>query len=352
MESGTIRIAQQSLQSFVEAVFAKAGMPQADAATQAEVLVWANLRGVDSHGVLRIPSYLDMIDKGMMNPRPRIRTLAETPAVLFIDADRAMGPVVTTFAMNQAIDKARNVGIGWVLMKRNTHQGAMAYYAEMAAREGMVGIAIVCSPPNMAPYGAKSAGLHNSPIAIAVPSGQDQPLVLDMSTSIAAAGKLTLAMDQGVSIPDTWALDADGNPTTDPAEAKVLQPAGGPKGSGLALMFQCLTSQMAANPLLLPVLREQESPWCQNSVVAAVDIGLFTELETYGQGVDELVTELKALRRTDGCDEILMPGEPEQRVRDDRDRNGFPIPPGTAQKLQDAAARLGLDLPSELRASP
>ena len=183
-----VRINHESLRQFVANVFVKAGLAPDEANIEAEVLVWANLRGIDSHGVLRIPSYLDSIDAGLMNTRPDIKTIKETPAVLFVNADRAMGPVVTTEVMNRVTEKAKSVGIGWGLLRKNTHQGAMGYYSEMAALEGLAGMAIVCSPPNMAPFGARAAGLHNSPIAISVTAGKRTPVTLDMSTSVAAGG--------------------------------------------------------------------------------------------------------------------------------------------------------------------
>jgi ureidoglycolate dehydrogenase (NAD+) len=335
-----------ALQAFTKAVFERAGMPPADAEIEAEVLVWANLRGVDSHGVLRIPWYLDMIERGVMNPNPKIQTLKETPAILFIDADRALGPVVTVWAMRQVIEKARTVGIGWSLIRNVTHQGAMAYYALMAAAEEMAGLAIVCSPPNMAPHGAKAAGVHNSPIAIAVPAKKHRPLVLDMATSVAAGGKVSLAIDKGIPLPLGWALDGEGNPTTDANLARILMPAGGPKGSGLAVMFQCLTSLMADNPLLTPALTGQRTGHNQNSVVAAIDIGQFSEVETFKTHVDEMIDSLKGLPKAEGFEEIMMPGEPEDRVWAERSRDGIPLPPGTAQKIRDASTRFGIPLPA------
>jgi ureidoglycolate dehydrogenase (NAD+) len=224
----------------------------------------------------------------------------------------------------------------------------MGYYAMMAAEAGMAGLAIVCSPPNMAPFGARAAGIHNSPIAIAVPAGRHHPLVLDMATSVAAGGKLVLAADKGVSLGEGWALDAAGQATTDPHQAAILLPAGGPKGSGLALMFQALTSLMANNPLIAPALRDGHHSHNQNSVVAAIDIGLFTDVDTYRAEVDETIDAMKALPTADGFDEVLMPGEPEFRTFDERSRNGIPLPPGTVQKLRDAADRFDLVLPQPL----
>jgi LDH2 family malate/lactate/ureidoglycolate dehydrogenase len=321
-------------------------MPPEDAAMEAEVLIWANLRGIDSHGVLRLSWYLEMIEKGEMNAKPNIQTINETPAVLYVDADKALGPVATIPTMQRVMEKARSIGIGWALIRNVTHQGAMAYYAQMAAREDMIGIAIVCSPPNMAPFGAKAVGLHNSPIAIAAPAGKRRPLSLDMATSVAAGGKLWLAQDKGVPLGEGWALDAAGNATTDPKAASILLPAGGPKGSGLALMFQVMTSILANNPLITPALTEGVKRHNQNSIVAAIDIGLFTEPEAFKVEVDATIDALKALPRADGFSDVLMPGEPEFNVFDERRRHGIPLPPGTVQKLRDASAQFGISLPA------
>lgn len=340
-----VRIDADTLQSFTRTAFVAAGLPAEDAAIEAEVLVWANLRGVDSHGVQRIPSYLDMIEKGWMNPTPDIRITKESPAVLFMDADRGLGPIPTVQAMRAVIEKAKNVGIGWGLIKNVTHQGAMGYYSEMAAAEGMAGIAIVCSPPNMAPFGAKAPGLHNSPIAFSFPTRRHKPITLDMATSVAAGGKLSVASDKREQIPIDWALAPDGSQTTDPDIASILLPAGGPKGSGLAMVFQCLTSLMANNPLVVPMLKTGVKEHKQNSLVAAVDISFFMDVEEYRDQLDEQIDAIKALPKADGHDEILMPGEPEQRTFLDRSTNGIPLPPGTVEKLQETAQRLNLTSP-------
>ena len=351
MEQDEVHVAWQPLQDFTKEVFVRAGVPPKDAEIEAEVLVWANLRGIDSHGVQRIPGYVERLDTGQMNPRPNIRVVQETPATVFIEADHALGPVVTTFAMDQVIAKAQEVGIGWGFIRNTTHQGAMGYYALMAAKRDLAGIALVCSPPNMAPFGARAPGVHNSPIAIAVPGNRRRPLILDMATSVAAGGKLDVARDKGVPIPDNWAMDRDGKPTTDPHQAAALLPAAGHKGYGLALMFECLSSLMVGNPLLVPTLLGRDSapvPGTQNSVVAAIDIGSFTDAARYREDVDELVGALKALPKAAGFDEIFVPGEPEDRVYDNRVQHGIPMPPGTLRRLHDVAQRFEIALPPGL----
>jgi LDH2 family malate/lactate/ureidoglycolate dehydrogenase len=356
------------LTEFVKEVFVRVGMSPEDAETEAAVLLWANLRGVDSHGVLRIPWYVSNVDRGIMNPKPDIRVVKETPATLVIEADQAFGPVVTVFAMNKVMAKAKEVGIGWAFICNHTHQGAMGYYSQMAANNDMAGLAFVCGPPNMAPHGARAAGISNSPITIAVPAKRRRVLFLDMATSVAARGKIWLAVDKGVPIPEGWALDKEGNPTTDPRQAAVFLPIAGPKGSGLALMFECLSSVMVGNPLLEPVLsggKVESSPQTktpevkgshpdhiprpiQNSVVAAIDIATFTDVESYKEHIDNLIDGLKALPRAEGVTEIFVPGEPEERTFDDRSRSGIPLPEGTIRNLRSIAERFEIELPSGL----
>ena len=228
MTNDEVRVGWEGLKEFTKEVFVRVGLPPEDAEIEADVLIWASLRGVDSHGVFRIPIYLEWVEAGIMNTKPNIQVLKETPATILIDADRAFGPVVTTMAMGRVMKKAKEVGIGWGYIRITSHQGAMGYYALMAAKQDMAGIAIVCSRPNMAPVGARAAGVANNPIAISVPGRRHSPMVLDMATSVAAGGKISLAVDKGISIPEGWALDKDGNPTTDPRLGTIFLPVSGP----------------------------------------------------------------------------------------------------------------------------
>ena len=368
MAQSEIKVTWESLQAFTKEVFVQVGMSPEDAETEASVLIWANLRGVDSHGVLRIPWYVGNVDKGIMNPKPNIKVIQETPATLVIEADHAFGPVVTVFAMERVMEKAREVGIGWGFICNHTHQGAMGYYSQMAAKQDMAGIVFVCSPPNMTPFGARAAGTGNNPITIAVPAKRYRVMFLDMATSVVARGKIWLAVDKGVPIPQGWALDKDGNPTTDPSQAAIFLPTSGAKGSGLAIMFECLGSVMTGNPLLEPVLlgKGTEPPPqtkkpevkgshpdhvarpIQNSVVAAIDIGTFTDVEAYKEHIDNLIDGLKALPKAEGFSEILVPGEPEERTFDDRFQNGISLPEGTIRNLRSVAERFGIELPPGL----
>lgn len=351
MTQSEITVAWGPLKQFAKEVFVRLGASPEDAETEASALIWANLRGVDSHGVLQIPLYVQEVEGGYMNPKPDIQILKETPASLVIEADHAFGPVVTTFTMNRVIEKAREMGIGWSFILNTSHQGSMGYYPLMAAEKDMAGIIFVCTGPSMAPYGAKAAGVDNSPIAISVPAKRHRPLLLDMATSVAAGSKILLAIDKGISLPEGWALDKDGNPTTDPRQATILLPFGGPKASGLALMLECLSSVMVGYPQLEPVLlghKKFEGHMVQYSVAVAIDISTFTDVEGYKEHIDNLIDGLKALPKADGFEEILVPGELEDRTFDDRSRNGIPLPEGTLRRLQSVAQKFGIKLPAGL----
>ncbi len=336
------------LQEFTSSVFARAGMPDDDAALEAEVLVWANLRGIDSHGVLRVDNYLDKVDTGSYKVLPEIRVLKETPATLLIECDQCFGPIATTMAMEKAIDKAREVGIGWASLRNHGHQGAMAYYTHMATAKGMAGMTVCTNPPNMIPPGARSPATHNSPLSIAVPAKSHPPISLDMATSIVAGGKLEYARDQRMELPDDWAFDESGEQTTDPFEAKFLRPAGGYKGYGMALLFECLTGVLVGNPILVPWIRElQPKPLqgVQNSFVCAIDVDTFTDQDDYRQRIDELIDTMHATPVHEGSDPIQVPGERENAVCERRTRDGIPLPEGTVNKLLVAADRFGIKLP-------
>ena len=336
-------VAADALRRFTADVFARAGMSDAHAGVVADVLVWANLRGVDSHGVLRIPIYVEWIRRGDVNPTPRMEVGTETPAAVVIDADRAVGPVAMTRAMAEAVRKAREAGVGLALVRGTTHTAALGYYTQMAAREGMAAIALAASTPLMAYHGARVAGVSTTPISIAVPGGAGEPLLLDMSTSVVAMGKLLQASKTGEPLPDGAALDADGHPTTDPKRATVPLPLGGPKGSGLALMVECLTSLVLSNPIVAEVLEgtAEGKRHRQNAFALTIDIARFGDPRAFRREAERLIKVLKALPRAAGVDEILMPGERGRRTLERRTRDGIPLPPGVVDELKKVASSLG-----------
>jgi len=339
-----VTVGTDELRRFTTDIFVHAGMSDADARVVAAVLVWANLRGVDSHGVLRVPRYVDWIRAGDVNPAPRLVVTTETAAVVVLDADRAAGPIAMTAAMGHAVRKAREAGVGLVPVRGTTHTAALGYYTLMAAREGMAAIAMAASTPLMAYHGARTAGVSTTPISIAVPGGADEPLLLDMSTSVVAMGKLLQASKTGEPLPEGAAIDAEGRPTTDPKRAAVPLPVGGPKGSGLALMIECLTSLVLANPIVAEVLEDTAAgrQHRQNALALALDIARFGDPAAFRREIARLIRALKGLPRAAGVDEILMPGERGNRTHAQRTRDGIPLPPAVVKELSAVAESLGV----------
>ena len=225
--------------------------------------------------------------------------------------------------------------------------GAIGYFALEAAAEGMAGIAINVSRPNMAYPGARSAGLATSPIAIAVPGATHAPLMLDMATATQSMGKIQLARDTGTPLGEGWAVDAEGNPTTDPQEAAIPTALGGHKGGGLSLMFECLTSLMVGNPLIAPFIEGAPDGriHSQNGLMIAIDISKFGDVGDYAREVDRLAAAVKTLPRADGVDEILVPGERGDRVLEQRRADGIPVPAGTWSRLAEVAGSSGVAMP-------
>jgi LDH2 family malate/lactate/ureidoglycolate dehydrogenase len=342
-------VSPDALTRFATDVFTRSGLPRPDATVVAEVLVWANLRGVDTHGVTRIPRYVELIERGEMNSRPAIRIRTETPACVLIEGDRAAGPVAMMRGVSEALRKARDAGVGLALVRATTHTAALGYYTLEIAKGGMAGIALSGSWPNVVYHGSRTAGVSTSPISIAVPGGE--PVVLDMATSIVSMGKLNQAKKAGGRIPEGWALDAEGRPTTDPQAAQTPLPMGGAKGSGLSFMVECLASLIAGNPLLADSLEGTPAGarHRQNGFVIAIDLAQFGHPQSFKREVDRLVKSLKALPRADGAEEILMPGERGARTLAARSREGIPLPPAVRNELSALAERLGVAMFSSTR---
>lgn len=300
----TVALAPARLAALVRDVFTRHGMSTEQAALVADALVWAEMRGMDTHGVMRAPRYIDLIRKGDLNPRPAIKRIVDMPAAVVLECDRAAGAVAMMQAVRAACDKARNGGAGLALAKATTHTGALGYYTQSAAREGFAAIALAASVPLMAYHGTRAAAVGTAPLSIAVP-GEDEPLALDMASSLISMGALMRARATGTPIPEGTALAADGTATSDARKAAIPLPLGGPKGSGLALMTECLASLLTGNPILAEAL-EGHGRHKQNGLVIAIDVQRFVPRDVFRREVERLVRALRALP-ADG--EILMPGE-------------------------------------------
>ena len=338
-------VAKDSLHQTISRIFSAAGCSDEHAGTVADVLLWANLRGVDSHGVVRVPRYVEMFKSGEAKAKPAIKITRPRPAALVVGADGAPGPVALSAAMRAAIEAARTTGVAWAAVRGTVHTGAIGYYAELAASAGMIGIGLVAGVPNMAYHGARGAGVATSPLAIAVPSKSRGVILLDMATATIALGKIAQHKIRGLPLPEGAALDAEGLPTTDAGKAVTPLPMGGAKGSGMSLIFELLTSALIANPIVAPFHAKAPGgrKHRQNAAMIAVDIAAFGDLDTFRSTVDATVGAIKAMPPA-GDAEILLPGERGGRTLGQRSQAGIPVPPKTWEALVEAAEAVGVDI--------
>lgn len=334
------------LEQFAKDLLSAAGFSADHAADTANNLTWADARGAASHGVLRIPRYAEMVKAGAINPNASIKTVTSDGAICVLDAGKMPGASAMLAGMAHAVETAARMGIGWCSVRDISHAGAVGYYAMQAANKGMIGLVLSASIPLMAYHGARVSGLSTNPISIAVPKAGD-PLLLDMSTSTAALGKIIHARDTGAAIPLDWAIDETGAPTTDAQRVKTLTPLGGPKGSGLSLMIEILASVLVGNPSISTALAGGKGG--ANGAMLAIDIRRFGDQDSFAGDILHLVDGIKALPRAAGTDEILMPGERGFLKAEASARAGIVLANGTRARLTTLADQLGVLPPDGIR---
>jgi LDH2 family malate/lactate/ureidoglycolate dehydrogenase len=333
------------LARFVVAAFRAKGMTADDAEAIADALIWANLRGGDSHGVVRLPRYIDLIASGEMEPAAAPAFALDTPTRFVLDGMRCAGPIAMTRAVAVASARAKRAGLCVGLVRNTTHTGAIGRYAHALAEHGCIAVIAVAGIPLMAYHGARVRSVSTSPLAIGVPTG-GEPLVLDMATSVAALGRLVQARAAGEVIPDGWAIAEDGTPTTDPKSAAIPLPLGGPKGAGLSLMFEFMAGLLSGAPVLTPALGPKHSTrHTQNAFILALDVAAFRPPAAFATDADELVDVIKSLPLRGGFDEILLPGERGRRTEALRRKTGIPIRSATWDALGELAKKLTIELP-------
>lgn len=348
MAEEAVRVPSDSLRRFCQAAFEAVGLASPDAALAADTLVEADLRGVPSHGTWWVGTYTRRLRAGGVNPRPDLRFLQEAPAAAVLDADDALGQVAAAAAMRRAIQMAREAGVGAVAVRRSNHFGAAAYYAMLAARENLIGFATTDADPILPPWGGSRPVVGNNPLAFAIPVEGSFPLVLDMAQSVVAWGKIFLAAQRGEAIPPTWAFDARGQPTTDPRRAMVgmLQPVGGYKGYGLALVMEVLGGVLsgARFGLDIPPMEDDSASQAYGHFLLALDIAHFMSPETFQTRIERLVAEHREVPPAAGVRRTYLPGEIEHLKREENLRVGIPLEPHALQTLKDVGAELELDI--------
>ncbi len=335
------------LQTFVSALFVNAGLQPSDADTVAQALVWAELRGIDTHGLSRVSFYLNFMHKGIIKTQPTFKVLQDTVAVQVLEADSSAGAVAMQQACAQAMDKARAVGLGLVMVRDTTHTGALGYFTQQMARQGMVGVAFAASLPLMAYHGASAAGVSTAPLSIAVPAPHGEPMILDMASGAVSMGQLKQAKIFNTPLAPGLALDAQGQPTTDPQQATIPMPMSGPKGSGLALMFEMMASLVMMNPIIADYLSDKPGGrrHRQNAWVLALDVARFCPLDQFIQELERTVASIKQLPTADPEGALLMPGERGQACYAQRVHDGIPMPMNLIKELSELAHARGVAVP-------
>ena len=344
-------VGPERLRTFVARLFTALGVPEREAETVAEVLVEADLRGVESHGTTRVAGYVTMIRQGLLNPKPKVEVLKETPSVAMLEGDNGFGIVVAKQAMEMAMEKAAAAGIACVTARNITHTGMVGFYPMMAARAGLVGLAVNNGPAIVPPFGGTTPTFATNPIAVAFPAGEEQPIVLDMASTMAAGGKLRLAAKKGMPIPPTWSLDRHGLPTTDPEEAILhgfLQWAGGYKGFGIATVVEVLGGVLSGGLFgtdVPPMKVFGRDPLVASGFYMAINPAHFMPLDEFKARVDRLIRQIKSSARAAGVDEVYVAGELEFRRHAERSHNGIPLNEVVYRELRALADEVHLPFP-------
>jgi LDH2 family malate/lactate/ureidoglycolate dehydrogenase len=351
MEQGRAdkRIASEAIQTFIADSLRIVGLPAGDAAKAAKLMLEADLTGADAHGVFRLPQYVRRLRGGGINPMPDIRVEKTAAATALVDGDNGMGHLVMARAAETAVELARASGVGWVGARRSNHAGAAGVYAALPLQHGMVGIySVVASANHMAPWGGIETLLGTNPLAIAIPAGKEAPVVLDIATTVVSYGTVKNYRLQGKEMPTGWMVKKqDGEPLTDPARSAegVLNPIGGHKGSGLALVLGLLAGPLngaAFGRNVLDFNYDDETACNTGHFIIALDVARFTRLESFRAEVDRHLHDLRMSRPLPGFDAIRLPGSERRRRRADRLSKGVPMLRELIDQLDALAGELGV----------
>ena len=346
-----MKISAADLDRFSREALRKAGVNETDARTTSEVLVTTDTWGVFTHGTKSLRGYIRRIQGGGVKRDGRPRIQSEGPAWAMIDGDAALGMVVSCFAMETAMAKAKAAGLGYVGVRNSCHFGAAGFYAALAARQNMIGIAMSNDIPSVTVPGARGAVLGSNPLAFAVPTDGPHPILLDMATSAVAGGKVFAAAALGRTIPNHWMVDADGVPTTDPTafpQAGALLPMAGHKGYGLALLIETLSSILTGAAVASQVLSwsfaDASLPTDHGAAFLAIHIDAMMPGAQFKERVARIIREIRQAPKAKGADRIYLPGEMEWERRDRALAEGIDLPADVAANLRLLAEELNLRL--------
>jgi L-2-hydroxycarboxylate dehydrogenase (NAD+) len=333
---------------FMAAAFERLGVPANDAAVVADLMAQAEAQGSEGHGVIRLAPYARRIRAGGINLHPDIRIVKERAAMALVDGDNGLGHLVMKRAAQIAIDKARQTGVAWVGTRLSNHAGPASLYARMALAQDMIGMYFAVGSANhLPPWGGLDMLLSTNPIAVAVPTGDEPPVVLDIATTVAAYGKVKAKAQRGESMPEGWMIDRTGRPLTDPkrADEGFLLQIGGYKGYGLALVVGILAGTLngaAMGSEVVDFNHDDTTVTNTGQAIVAIDPDAFGELDAFKSRMDQLVREMRASERMPGVDRIRLPGEQSHERRLASLRDGLALPPALLAQLDQLARELGI----------
>lgn len=340
------RVDAAALENWVATIFCACGMRESDARLIARTLVKADLRGIHSHGVLRVPEYVVKLTRGGVDPHGVPRVVKQEGGALVVDGGNAMGQIVADFAMTSAIERAGTTKVSIATANRSNHCGAMDYWVMKAVDAGMIGIATTNALPTMASWGGLDKIVGMNPIAIAMPALDEPAIVLDTAFGATAHGKMRIYKQKGAPIPDGWAFDREGRPTTDIAEALagLIQPIGGHKGVGLAIMTGMLSTLLsgASYGTELGNMEDGAKPGCDGHIFIAIDAAAFQPLDALRRRVDAISRQIQDSRRASGADQLYPPGLLEAEFEQTRLASGIPLNNETLAQLAKSAESLGV----------
>jgi LDH2 family malate/lactate/ureidoglycolate dehydrogenase len=338
------RVSFSQLEAFITQAMVSLGLPPEDAQTVGHLMAEADMQGSDGHGVIRLVPYAKRILAGGMNLKPHIRVVQERTAMALIDGDNGMGHLVMKRATELAIQKAKSSGIAWVGSRLSNHAGPASLYARMALQHDMIGLYFAVGNANhLPPWGGLDMLLSTNPIAAAIPSGKEVPIVLDMATTVAAYGKVKAKAQRGEMMPEGWMIDRQGKPLLDPTKSDegFLLPIGGYKGYGLSLVVGILAGTLngaAMGSQVIDFNKDFVSTTHTGQAIAVIDPSAFGDIDDFKHNVDRLIQELRSAERMPGVDRIWLPGEQSHHKRLAHEKQGVVLAPGLVKQLNELAA--------------
>ena len=348
--SDLVAVPWKELLAVCEGCFRACGMSDDDAHLLADTLVTADLGGTHSHGVMRVREYVKKLTVDGVDPRGRPVIVKDSGACIVVDGSNSMGQIGAHFAMSEVIERADKQGIAAAGVRGSNHCGAMGYYALQAARHDMIGLATTNSLPTMAPWGGAERILGINPLGVAIPAKHAHPIVFDAAFSGSSHGKIRIHQQKGLLLPEDWALDSQGRPTTDPAEAMngLLMPIGGHKGTALALVMGIMSSMLSGSAYGTELGNMEDGPNAgeDGHFMAAIKVSAFEDADRFKERIDKAIDEIHNCRLAEGFDRTYAPGEKEFLSREACERDGIPLNPETLSDIAAAASEVDVDVTS------